>query len=152
MAFKMKGYQAHSKSPMKIKGMWSNIKKKAGEARDYIKDKTVNMSNVVGMSKEEKAQRDMINRQKKHRGRMDQAADDRKEHYGLMDEYKKSNPKQDNDKQKKAQAYADAKLKENKASRAKKKSDDLASMSPKTEAESKKKKTIPLAKKKHKKY
>ena len=117
------------------------------------------MSNVVGMSKEEKDQRDMINRQeekrqKAHRAKMDQAADERKEHYGLMDEYRKNNPKQDNDKQKKAQAYADAKLKENKANRAKKKNEMLASKSPQTEEQAKKDKNkrAPLVKKKLLKY
>jgi len=43
MAFKMKGYQAHSKSPMKKDGLWSNIKDKVGKAAQYIKDKSVNL-------------------------------------------------------------------------------------------------------------
>ena len=37
MAFKMKGYQAHGKSPMQKNGLWSKIKSKASKAKEYIK-------------------------------------------------------------------------------------------------------------------
>ncbi len=43
MAFKMKGYQAYNKSPMKKDGIWSDIKDAVGQAAKYVKDKTVNL-------------------------------------------------------------------------------------------------------------
>lgn len=152
MAFKMKGYQAHSESPMKIKGVWQSMKKKVGEARDYIKDKTVNMSNVVGMSKEEKASRDAFDRQEAARrkaasDKSKQASADHTRKTDLYAEYVKNNPQADNERHKKAQAYADSKLKEEKATKKK----QLASKSPQTEEEAKKDKNkrIPLVKKKY---
>ena len=151
MAFKMKGYQAHSKSPMKIKGVWQSMKKKAGEARDYKKDKTINMSNVVGMSKEEKASRDAFDRQEAARrkaasDKSKQASADHTRKTDLYAEYVKKNPQSDNERHKKAQAYADSKLKEEKATKKK----QLASKSPQTEEQAKKDKNkrVPLAKKK----
>ena len=128
------------------------MKKKVGEARDYIKDKTVNMSNVVGMSKEEKASRDAFDRQEAARrkaasDKSKQASVDHSRKTDLYAEYVKNIPQADNERHKKAQAYADSKLKEEKATKKK----QLASKSPQTEEEAKKDKNkrIPLVKKKY---
>jgi hypothetical protein len=65
MAFKMKGYQAHSKSPMQKGGIWETVKSKAKQAKNYIKENmpsTVNMSNVVGLTGQDKKDWDAKNR------------------------------------------------------------------------------------------
>jgi len=53
----MKGYQAHSSSPMKKNGLWGKFKEKAKKVKQYVKDKTVNMSNLVGNDPETQAMR-----------------------------------------------------------------------------------------------
>ena len=79
MAFKMKGYQAHGKSPMQKNGLWSKIKSKASKAKEYIKDRTINMSNIGGLTGDDKKMWDAKNKaeQEAHNKRMAKAKKDR---------------------------------------------------------------------------
>ena len=139
MAFKMKGYQAHSSSPMKKNGLWGKIKDKAKKVKQYVKDKTINMSNVVGNDKETQAMRKAeFDRQDKmlrdQKARNLQADKDRKTKTDAYWAYKEEHGK-GAEHHKAATEAGDKAVKESHAKR----DADLASHSPKTEKESKEK-------------
>lgn len=146
MAFKMKGFQAHSNSPMK-KGPITWIKSKAKQAKDYIADKTVNMSNIGGMSKSDKkifdagnTSMDQFYADSKKRRKADAAADKAKQAYKDSYMTDKIGQQRDNesdaqykrrmdDVTKHKQAYADKRYAEDQAKKSK-------TMTPKTKDQS----------------
>ena len=114
MAFKMKGYQAHGKSPMKIGNLWKNVTSKVKQAKDWVGEKTANMSNVVGLTGQAKKDYDAHNlaerkryaklKEQREKNRKYQEAKS-KEKKGYASEYKA--PKYDKEKYKSRQEYYD---------------------------------------------
>jgi hypothetical protein len=165
MAFKMKGYQAHSKSPMQKGGIWDTVKSKAKQAKDYISERlpsTVNMSNVVGdpefkakMTRQIKAGNEKLKKQKVDQAYRSQKQDQLqkfKDEYHKGPESKQRPNETDkqynrryNDSARHAKMYADKKY-------AEKVKSESGKMGPKTQnqaiAERDVKKPVPFAKKK----
>tara|TARA_Y100000004_G_scaffold96046_2_gene107599 strand:+ start:7360 stop:7863 length:504 start_codon:yes stop_codon:yes gene_type:complete len=165
MAFKMKGYQAHSKSPMQKGGVWDTVKSKAKQAKDYISERlpsTANMSNIVGdpefkakMTRQIKAGEEKLKKQKVDQAYRQQKRDKMqayKEEYRKGPGSKKRANETDeqfnrryNDMKRHAQNYAEKKYAEHVKSESEK-------MGPKTQtqsiAERDVKKPVPFAKKK----
>ena len=166
MAFKMKGWQAHGKSPMKQGGYWDRFKSWGKEKLQDLSDASVNMSNVAGVDKETRAMWDAdLRRQQK------QAADQKKRHedarikekemQGYRDAYMNDpiSKQRDNesdsqykrrmsDVTRHKQMYADKKYNERVAADKAATEEKSLAMSPRTEAQSKETKSVPYAKKK----
>ena len=107
MAFKMKGYQAHSNSPMTKGGLWSNIKDKVGKAAQYVKDKSVNL----GLTGQDYKDRQDFNRRERERTQayIDESKKRQerssKRHEGLIKSYEVYGNRADQKKNR--EAYAD---------------------------------------------
>tara|TARA_R110000824_G_scaffold1891_2_gene9284 strand:- start:2596 stop:3132 length:537 start_codon:yes stop_codon:yes gene_type:complete len=121
------------------KSYWQRAKDYANKKREQFKDATVNLSNVVGSSKKEiTARRAVEKRTQDERAKITKLrkniSDDREATTKHYKQYVEDNPQQDNDRDKKAKAYAKSQIKENKETKAR----NLASKSPKTKEESSK--------------
>ena len=150
MAFKMKGFQAHSNSPMK-KGPITWIKSKVKQGLDYIDDKTVNMAPI---DKETQAIRDQDAKNQaartkalQNRTAKDKITDAAKQKYKdsyMTDPIGKQRDNEDDEQYarrmaditKHKQAYADKRYAEDQARDKAKKEKALSSKTPKTKEQS----------------
>ena len=142
MAFKMKGFEPGNKKKLSIKigkatPLKKNIFKRAGQ---WLKDKTINMSNVTGDSPEVKRMREAdakrtARERKKLQDIRAQQDRDRQTKTDAYIQWKKDNPKAGSDAHKLATAHAEKTLADKKAATKKK---SLA-MTPKTKEQSEKK-------------
>jgi hypothetical protein len=119
MAFKMKGYQAHSKSPMKKGGLWDNIKSGVGKAAEYVKDKAGEFKDKtinLGLTGQDYKDRQDFNRRERERtqGYIDESKKrmerSNKRHEGLIKSYEVYGNRADQKKNR--EAYADKYMKD----------------------------------------
>ena len=143
MAFKMKGYQHSEGSPLLAGGIWDRVKAGASKIGQTIKDNmpsTINMTNVVGSSKEQKKRnkqeiidgnKKLADQKKRHAANraMTEEMDIYKKDYYKSDEYKQRDgttkyggkesddqyQRRKNDSERHAGIYANRVYKQNKA-------------------------------------